>query len=130
MSTEEIIRKIALKQIPRGWKFDNNKLGWSTPSGKKFIGALEIEEWLGDHTCAICGDGPDLDIRWLRIACFYDLSEISDKFRLSEDKKLYLLPFCKPCRGHFMSEILGKWINSKGHKEHPNWNGKNLIQFV
>lgn len=105
---KEIVYEIAMGRVPGGWEKDPTRIGWK--KGKQFVGALEVEKEIGNHTCAICGDGPDPDIRYLRIGCFYDLNEVSDKFEKIDN--LYVLPFCKACRGHFMFEVLGKWVNS------------------
>ena len=125
-----ISNKVFHNKLPKGWKYDFNRHAISSAGGRDSISDMEIQEYIGDHTCAICGDGPDADIRYLRIGCFYELKEVSEKFRKLEDTNLYYLPFCKSCRGHFMFEILGKWVKSQGHKEHENWNGEALIQYV
>lgn len=113
---------------PRYWKQDATRLGWKR--SKLFISNEEILQDLEDHTCAVCQDGYEPDIRWLRISCFYDLSEVSAKLQYDEESKLYFLPFCKPCRGNFMFEVLGKWLESNGHKDDPHRNGESLIQYV
>jgi hypothetical protein len=128
MTKTEVIKEIGMGKTPKGWRREEDYGGWR--KGKTRIGDREVFDWIQDHTCAICGDGPDLDIRYLRIGCFYDLTEISRKFQYNKEHNNFILPFCKPCRGHFMSSVLEPWVNSKGHKEHQNWNGESNIQFV
>ena len=118
---KEALRRIVFdNEPPRGWVKSIDRAGWQTPKGRYFVSDKNIHQETIDNTCAICGDGPDPDIRWLRIACFYELHEISNKFQVDiiKDKdgynhRFYILPFCKSCRGHFMSEVLGKWLNKE-----------------
>ena len=94
----------------RGYIYNHARLGFSTMTGKNFYGDRELLEEIYNHTCQVCGHSYDPDIRWLRLACFYDLSEVSDKLKYDEKQRLYLMPFCKDCRGEFMG-ILGDWLN-------------------
>jgi hypothetical protein len=125
---QRIAYEIAMGRVPDGWIYSSSAYIWR--KGRSRITDLEIYKIVKDHTCAICGEGPDPDIRYLRIGCLYDLKEVSEKFEYMHKREYYLLPFCKPCRGHFVFEVLKPWVESKGHKEHPNWNGEAIVQFV
>jgi len=118
--------KIAMGDEPQGWQRSHAKMAWE--NGDELIKDEEINEWKENHTCDICGDGPDRDIRSLKVDCFYNLKEVSNKFR--DEGDYYMLKFCKPCRGHFMFSVLSEWIDSDGHKEDPHRNGESPIQFV
>lgn len=124
---KEIIEKLAQKIIPKGWDRDLIRLGWKNKG--QFIADIDVYEELKNHTCAVCGgDGYDPDIRWLRIGCFYELKEVSEKFEYHKESKLYLLPICKSCRAYFMFEVLKKFIDNKGslQDEHYKDGGGNF----
>ena len=75
---KEVCYQIAMgRGFPDNWEYSINKLGYQTPGGRYFVGDIDIKKEIDNHTCSICGDGPDPDIRWLRIGCFYELTEVS-----------------------------------------------------
>ena len=122
MKKTEVIEEIAQNKIPKGWQKDLTKFGWK--KGRQFIGEMEVYLCLKDHTCAVCGgDGFDPDIRWLRIGCFYELKEVSEKFKKHEESGLYLLPICKACRAYFMFEVLKPFIENKGSLQDKHYSG-------
>lgn len=114
------------KRKPRYWKQAGNYFGWRR--GKLVVGDNEVLKDLQSHTCAVCGSGYDPDIRWLRIGCFYDLTEVSNKFEENKEG-FFVLPFCKACRGTFMG-ILADFIEQKGYLPDPYRNGENIIQYT
>jgi len=69
------------------------------------------------NVCQICGvETPD--IRHIEIDCFYDLSEVSEKFYRMDwyrkgkknPKHSYLIRVCKGCRSVFMFDFLSSFI--------------------
>jgi hypothetical protein len=57
--------------------------------------------------CQICGEeSPDL--RTLKIDYFYQLDEVSPKFKRENNSRLFSIKTCKNCRGEFLA-MLGHW---------------------
>lgn len=73
-------------------------------------------------TCALCAttEYESGDLRTLRIGCFYDLTEVSDKFTpvaatiegVDRPQNLYSMRICKDCRGDFMG-LLRQFIDTQ-----------------
>ena len=109
---DEAIEIIARGENTDGWVRDEDGLIWR--NGEETITDLEVAECIREHTCAVCGYGYDPDIRTLRIGCFYELAEVSDKFIREGD--YYYIKVCKGCRAVFMFEYLAAFIKSEGVK--------------
>ena len=70
-----------------------------------------------EETCQVCG-AVTLDIRHLGIECWYDLTEVSQKFHIQTIKNensdflinIYRLRVCKGCRNVFMFDFLANFI--------------------
>ena len=77
-------------------------------------GKLLEEQIRIDQTCQRCGEGPDQDLRTLRMACLYNMEELGLPFR-REDNHVYTLRVCKTCRGLWMSAIKNwfEWIDTR-----------------
>lgn len=96
----------------KGYIPNINRMGFSTPKGKNFYGDADLLQEISDHTCTRCNSGYDPDIRWLRIGFFYELNELSTKLRRT-DSGLYIAPYCKACRGDFLSGVLRPWMEER-----------------
>lgn len=73
-----------------------------------------------DKNCQRCGAGPDPDLRYLRLACFYDLSELGIPFEKQE--RTFVLGICKPCRADWM-DSLKAWFSSPPTSNQPTGTG-------
>ena len=66
---------------------------------------------VGTQRCSRCGEHTYGDIRYLRMSCLYDMSEIKIKELIfNEQANNYILPICKDCRSDFMFKCLPDWF--------------------
>lgn len=128
---KNLARLVFEKSPPYKWRKDVAMRGWVSPHGKKFIAERDVWRETTIHTCAICGDGPDRDIRHLAIDCFYDLSEVSSSFVLQDDKKLacYSMPICKGCRANFLFTHLVRFIDTKGRLAESGLGSDGIVEL-
>lgn len=66
-----------------------------------------------DCICQVCG-AETPDIRHIKIECFYELGEVSDKLKKVEDG--YIIQVCKGCRAVFLFGYLKDFIENGGKK--------------
>ena len=52
-----------------------------------------------------------IDLRTLRLGCFYDMSELDIPLNFSKDDNIWWMRICKPCRGDFMITMT-MWFNN------------------
>ena len=109
------LRKLIFeKRPPRGWVQDMALRRWTSPKGRFCVTAKEVYLATVFFTCAVCGDGPDEDIRHISIDCFYAVEEVSPKFVRDEKTGIYRIQVCKGCRARFLFHHLADFIDTKG----------------
>ncbi len=95
---------------------------------------------MNENTCQVCGEEVD-DIRHISIDCFYNLSEVSDRWQVVDipgkegqfGKRVYTLLVCKGCRAVFMFDFLKLFIERGGEirrKSRTDTNGNQEISLA
>ena len=89
-------------------------LAWTSPKGRIFVTDKQVMEEERFYTCAVCGYGPDADIRHISIECVYAVDEVSPNFVLDEKTNAYRIQVCKGCRSRFLFHHVSDFIDTKG----------------
>jgi len=112
---------------PRRWQRNIAMRCWQSAKGQKYVTDKERMIHENRYTCAICGFGPDKDIRHLTIDCFYAVDEVSPKF--IETERGYSLRFCKGCRSIFLFSYLAAFVDKKGRLADPRLGPDGIIEL-
>ena len=94
----------------------------------------EVRKWESErreeskHKCWRChkhekleSTESSIDLRYLRVSCFYDLSELDIPLSWNEEDRNWVMPMCKPCRSDFMT-ALEMWFNNPTDYSSYSWN--------
>ena len=71
-------------------------------------------------TCQRCGEGPDPDLRPLRMSCLYEMDELGMPFKhekAPEGYQTYKLLVCKNCRAEWMAAV-ELWFKNVDLRKH------------
>lgn len=125
MNQEDALKSLVWEHtLPDGWERDIAMRAYRNPEGA-IITDREVRQARFPYTCAVCGHGPDLDIRHITIECFYAVDEVSPKF--VDDGKGYTIRVCKGCRARFLFHHLATFIDEKGRLAVSNLDSDGIV---
>jgi hypothetical protein len=92
-----------------GFKTENSPSDESVGSDDE-----DNEDQRNKEQCSKCGEKTYGDIRYIRVSCFYNMSEIGiNELKFNREDNNYVLPVCKDCRHDFMFNFFPKWFYQK-----------------
>lgn len=128
MNKQDMMRAIVFHgALPEGWKRHEGMRMYRNSRGEQLTDK-EVYEYRRGYVCAVCGHGPDSDMRHLTIECFYAVDEVSSKF--TKEDHGYSLRLCKGCRARFLFHHLARFIDEGGRLAEPNLDASGNVVLV